>query len=63
MTSGRAAAMTPILGLQPTQSNNVVANVCVHGRDYDIVRKVREYILNNSPITMVGAFSSFGGFG
>jgi hypothetical protein len=50
---GRAASLAPVPGIQPTPSNNVVANVCVHGRDYEVVMRAREEVLNNSPITMV----------
>jgi hypothetical protein len=53
VTLGRANTLAPMPSLQPTQTNNIVANVCVNGRDYDIVRRVREHILNQSPITMV----------
>jgi hypothetical protein len=50
---GRATSLALVPGIQPTPTNNVVANVCLHGRDYDTVRRAREVVLNQSPITMV----------
>lgn len=53
VTIGRAASLTPISGLQPAPSNNVVTNVCLHGPNFEIVKRVREHILNTSPINLV----------
>jgi hypothetical protein len=53
VTVGRASNLAPLPGLQSTQTNNLVASVCVHSSQYDYVRKARETILNNSPITLV----------
>jgi hypothetical protein len=50
---GRATTLAPIAGLQATPTNNVVANVCLHGPSYEIVRRVREAVLNGTPITLV----------
>ena len=50
---GKATSLAPVPGLQPTLTNNVVANVCLYGPNFDMVRRVRELILNQSPITMV----------
>jgi hypothetical protein len=54
VTVGRASNLAPLPGLQSTQTNNLVASVCVHSSQYDYVRKAREAVLNNSPITLVG---------
>jgi hypothetical protein len=53
VTVGRARTIAPAPGLQPTPTNNVVANVCLHGPDYESARRAREALLNQSPITMV----------
>jgi hypothetical protein len=53
VTIGRASNLAPVPGFQPTKTDNVVANVCVNGQNYDSVRRARELILNQSPITMV----------
>jgi hypothetical protein len=52
---GRGSNVTGVPGLQPANGNNLVAIACVNGPDYDIVRRVREHILNQSPITMVSS--------
>jgi hypothetical protein len=53
VTVGRAKNMSPLLGIQIAPSSNVVANVCLHGGDGEAVKKAREIILNQSPITLV----------
>jgi hypothetical protein len=60
VTVGRAANVAPVIGMQPTPTNNVVANVCLHGPDYERVRMAREALLNQSPITMVRHRLTFG---
>jgi hypothetical protein len=53
VTVGRATAPTPVPGLQSSPAKAVAVNVCLHGPDYESVRRAREAILNQSPITMV----------
>jgi hypothetical protein len=53
VTVGKATALAPMAALQPSPTNNIIANVSLHGPGYDIVRRVRELILNGTPITLV----------
>lgn len=54
VTLAKCIIPTPVLGGQPTTTKPLVAaNVCLYGNDYERARRVREMILNESPITMV----------
>ncbi|KAF2668201.1 hypothetical protein BT63DRAFT_414230 [Microthyrium microscopicum] len=55
VTVGRATSLGMVPGLPASQTNNVVANVCLHGPQFDQVRRARQHILNSSPITMQSA--------
>jgi hypothetical protein len=53
VTVGRAATLGPVPFMPASSPASVAANVCLHGRDIEIVGEVREAILNGSPITLV----------
>jgi hypothetical protein len=53
VTVGKAATLGPVPGLSTASTSKIVTNVCLHGRDHEFVRKVKEVILNQSPITLV----------
>lgn len=52
VTTGQAQPMTPVSSLQPTPTDNVITTVHLQGPSFDIVKRVREIILNSTPITM-----------